>query len=208
MIIGTFGKSNIIQVPDLGFADLHIEANDAVAVNTLSYSQTTYVYPWQTQWWSATITFPPMDRKTIAPWQAFLLELQGPTNVFLLSDPDEAYPLGSVTAASTLTLGSIIANNQISVAGFPVSQNGLFLPGDNIQIGYRLYKITEPVNSDANGNGTLSIFPYLRDNPAIGTGIIFNNCQGLFRLIDNKRSWGHSPTAAWGLDALHCMEAL
>ncbi|HET9087133.1 MAG TPA: hypothetical protein VFN53_06410 [Acidobacteriaceae bacterium] len=87
--------------------------------------------------------------------------------------------------------------------GWGASANGLLLPGDYITIPSapvnpgdetisRLYRITQPVNSDASGNATISIWPQIRETPAAAVAITTSNTRGLFRLAQNKVQWHKS----------------
>jgi hypothetical protein len=207
MIIGTFNGANIIQCPNSRLIEVAVTAHDATSVSQSPWSGATSVYNWAAQWWTLSIAFPAMTRAQAQPWQAFLLELQGNTNVFLIGNLIEARPLGSY-AGTGMTFQSATTLNSIVVAGLPASANNLFLPGDSIQIGYRLYKILEAVNSNGTGGATLSIFPQLRDTPAAGTPIITTNTQGLFRLAKPDREWSYSVKALYTFPTLQAMEAL
>jgi hypothetical protein len=207
MIVGTFNNQNIIQAPTTAFTELEFTAHDAVSITQSPWSGQTNTYNWGAQWFTLTIAFPSMTRAQVAPWQAFLLELGGQSNVFLIGNPNEATPLGSYSGTG-LTLSSVTTPNSIVLAGFPASQNNLFLPGDSIQIGYRLYKVLEPVNSGSSGTATVSIFPQLRDSPGVGTAIITTNTQGLFRLMKADRGWNYSLNAAYTIPTLQAAEAL
>jgi len=82
----------------------------------------------------------------------------------------------------------------LQTTGWEGSESGLLLPGDYIQLGYRLYRICSAVNSDDDGNATLNIWPSLREQPPDGTTFIFDSPVGLFRLADNRRQSQASPS--------------
>lgn len=361
MILGTFNNLNIVALPDYGLRDLQITANDTVSVGASPWTKQAYTYNWQAQWWAAQLNLPIMTRQQIAPWMAFLLELQGMGAQGLLGNILEAQPLGSFrsvnlvpdsdieNAAAYWVLGSgfsidaggspngknalkivgtgaaddvwstssainvvpgetytvsgyidatyvssagllqwgvydptattllgaayqvsgqkgrvsatfavpanltqvvlladmanavatsgdavIFAEPQLQagsgtgyqaamylslanagasgssivVNGFGANQQNAFLPGDNLQIGYRLYKVMEAVNANSSGQATVSIYPYLRDNPAQYSLVQWQMCCGLFRLAKNARSWSASATSLWGVQALDFVEAL
>jgi hypothetical protein len=63
---------------------------------------------------------------------------------------------------------------------------GALLPGDYVQIGYRLYMILEQQDS---GTASVGIWPSLREALAGGETVITQNTVGLFRLASNKRGW-------------------
>jgi hypothetical protein len=77
----------------------------------------------------------------------------------------------------------------LNTRGWTPSVYGLLLPGDYLQVGYRLYMATAVVNADSNGNAKISIWPSLRETPADGATVSLVNCQGVFRLSANKRTW-------------------
>lgn len=120
---------------------------------------------------------------------------------------------GSVMTAYATSSFLYLANagesgSSIAVNGFPASTENLLLPADNMQIGYRLYKVMEPVTSNGSGQATISIYPYLRDAPAQNTLVQWQMCCGLFRLPKNDRSWSASAVAQWGIHALNFVEDL
>ncbi len=208
MIVGTFNGANVIQAPTSKFVEMDWTAHDADSMSQSPWTGQSQVYQWGAQWWALTIAFPSMSRADMQPWQAFLLELSGRANVFLAGMYGESQPLGSYNGTGLTLANAGASGNSIVVAGFPVSTNNCFLPGDCIQIGYRLYKILEPVDSNSTGQATLSIWPQLRDSPAQGTAVITTGCQGLFRLAKNDRGWNYNPHAAYTIPTLHCLEAL
>ena len=82
----------------------------------------------------------------------------------------------------------------LSTRGWHPNGFGLLVPGDNLQIGYRLHKVLDRVNSDSNGRAVLSIWPSLREVPTDGQQVILNNPKGLFRLAKNQRGWASEYT--------------
>jgi hypothetical protein len=88
-----------------------------------------------------------------------------------------------VIGTSSLAMGGLLYT-----AGWTPSTAGQLLPGDYIQLGYRLYQVCEQVNSDVNGWATISVWPSLREAPAAGTALLLNNTQGLFRLASPDRA--------------------
>ncbi len=108
--------------------------------------------------------------------------------------------------ASTNTIAWYCAEfNCTNLAGGPPS---ILLPGDFIQIGYRLYKVLSAANCDGDGNATLSIWPPLRDLPADGTAIQTRNCKGLFRLKQNTGNKWSTNVGNYGLSGFGIREAI
>lgn len=79
--------------------------------------------------------------------------------------------------------------SQLVTSGWPASKYRLLLPGDYIQLGYRLYRNLDQVSSDSSGNATLNIWPSIRELVPAGTPLQFANTQGLFRRADNSQAW-------------------
>ena len=77
--------------------------------------------------------------------------------------------------------------------GWPVSTNGLLLPGDQVQIGNQLLIVTSAVNSDAAGLAFLQTAPALRSAPADNTPIIINQPMGKFFLEADSLGWSNKP---------------
>lgn len=211
--ISTFNGSsfNLVAIPTKpGMANAEIGLNDAVAVFASPFSgvQQTQSFPGG-DFWDATVTLPPMYRSTAAPWEAFLAELRGKTNVFQLSDPRCKVPLGSgagspkvVTSAGT----NLPMTASLATAGWTPNSNGVLLAGDRFQVGYRLYMACETVNADASGNATITVWPSLRETPPDGTAISLTKPTGLFRLADNRRAIHWSPSQL-NVITLKCIEA-
>lgn len=77
----------------------------------------------------------------------------------------------------------LIAGDYITVMSSPIGGGDISIP--------RLYRLTQPVSSDASGNATLSIWPQLRESPASAAQIITTNTSGLFRLAPGAQAQWH-----------------
>ena len=106
---------------------------------------------------------------------------------------------------STSTVWYVSEFNCTNPAGGTV---GLLLVGDYIQIGFRLYKVTDVASCDGNGNATISVWPNLRDQPVDGTAIITRNCKGLFRLAANNGNKFSVNVGAYGSSGFKIREAI
>lgn len=184
---------NLVSMPATpGPADIEIAMNDAVAVVTSPFTrqEQTQTYPGG-DFWDANITLPPMARSQAWPWEGFLAELRGRLNVFQCGDPRAATPAGSGAGAPVVSssgLDNLPMTWALATRGWTPSQAGVLLAGDHFQIGYRLHRVCENVNSDVYGTATLMIWPSLREMPEDGTPLILNAPQGLFRLSSNRRA--------------------
>src|SRR5277367_3693081 len=129
-----------------GFSDIDMTMGDSVSV-----VQSIYV-PGQSQtqeWpgadlWTGQFVLPPMDRRTASPWKAFLAECRGMANVFQLGDQLAPQSLGSSSQNIPLVDGTVSTNNPYAAKvlftkGWTPNKYRLLLPGDYLQVGFRLY---------------------------------------------------------------------
>lgn len=183
------------------------DAQEAVAVNQSPFTGQTQTYDWQSSWMEGQVSFPPMQRYGYDAWSSFILACRGPLNCFQMGDPKAVLPKGS--ALGTPVVSGANQNGYSLVSrGWKASVTGILLPGDYLQIGYRLYRVTASINSDGSGNASIPLWPNLRDLPADGTTIITRNCKGLFRLAaTNGNKFSVNP-GAYGLSGFRIREAI
>lgn len=130
------------------------------------------------------VSLPPLERENAEPWIAFLLALRGPLGTFLAGDVAGKTPRGAASGTPRVNGASQIGTSLVTDGWTPGVTN-ILKKGDWIQVGSRIYKNLNDVNSDGSGNATLDIFPRLRQSPADNDLILTNNTKGLFRLLSN-----------------------
>lgn len=81
----------------------------------------------------------------------------------------------------------------IRTTGWPVSTNGLLLPGDWVQIGAQLLMVTAPLNSDSGGRAILHAAPALREAPEHNAPVIVTQPMGRFMLDEEATGWSNAP---------------
>jgi len=209
-IIGTFGNANIISTPwtsdsaVLSPLSIEFDQNEVVAINQSPFTAQTQTYDWAMSYWRGTVSFPPMYRYSADQINSFIMALRGPINAFYLGDPRSAEPKGTPSGTPVVNSGGQTGYT-VYTNGWTASTGNLLLSGDYIQIGVRLYRVTDTVNSDDTGTAAISIWPNLRDQPAANTSVITSNAQGLFRLstTSNKTSVNAKD---YGITALSIIE--
>jgi hypothetical protein len=141
--------------------------------------------------WSGTATLPPLTQAQANPWKAALLQLQGISNALQLGDPMGATPHGIVQGTPVFdgSIAVVAGGITLYTMGWTPSQLNLLLPGDYLQIGYRLHTVLDAVVSDSSGKAPINIWPSLREVPPNNEPIITTNPVGLFRLAANKVTW-------------------
>ena len=190
-ILGSFNGVNIVSLPcDTVPGVLHPSSitwdpQEIVSVSVGTFTGQTQTYDWQNSYWEGQVSFPPMNQYDSDQWSSFILQCRGQMNAFQFGDPKAVLPKGSALGSPVVS-GSNQTGYSLNTRGWINNGLMLLLPGDYIQIGYRLYKNLNVVTSDGSGNATLSIWPNLRDLPADGTTIQTKNCKGLFSLKANN----------------------
>ena len=199
-IIGTFNGASIIALPTSpGLASVQFDFSDAVSIVSSPYTGQTQAQSWPgADAWSGTMELPPLTQNQADNWISFLMELRGMQNCFQIGDPMKPTSRGSAHGLPVVDMTT--ANTNYAMAqtlytrGWKANTFGLLLPGDYLQVGYRLHRVLDRVNSDANGMAQISIWPSLREVPTDGEAIVLNKPTGLFRLATNKRTWSADAT--------------
>jgi hypothetical protein len=148
--------------------------------------------------WTATLTLPPLTQAQARQWIAALMQMRGMANAIQIGDPLGRTPAGSVlgtpTVDNSVTNGNAAMSQTLGTAGWTASQFGVLLRGDYIQVGYRLHRVLDDINTDGSGKALIPIWPSLREIPTNGSAVGTSNTAGLFRLAQNKRTWSSDYT--------------
>jgi hypothetical protein len=172
-----------------------IEKVELRAVNAVLTSQSPFTYKQQViahkgQRWEASVSIPPVRRDKAAEWKAMLVALKGQTGTFLLGDPDYATPRGTVSSCSV--------SGSEGDETVTVSMSGSLLAGDYIQLGSGSSSKLHQVLVDQTGDGSLEIWPSLRDDYSSSTAVL-TNPKGVFRLNSNMSSWSINNASFYGI---------
>lgn len=152
--------------------------------------------------WEVDIEMPPMTRTEHDVWKGWLMSLYGRRGTFLLHDPAATTPKGIATG-TPLVDGANAANAKtLATKGWTISQTGILLAGDKIQLGSgstaRLHMVLADVNSDGAGDATLDIWPRLRTSYVGDEAITTSSPAGVFRLADQITSWSVDESQLYG----------
>jgi hypothetical protein len=190
-VIGSYnGSSSILAFPSKPAPrQIELGMNDTNAIGRSPFTGQTQVQSWPgADMWDASIALPKLTAEDAAVWSAFLAETRGTLNVFFLSDPTYKGPRGTLKGSPVVSGVNNAMATVLNTRGWTASLYRLLLPGDYLQLGNRLHRVLDQVNSDGSGNATISIWPTLREATADGDAINFNNPKGLFRFVSNRRS--------------------
>ena len=196
-IIGSYNGASIIAFPTHPAPkQIELGMSDSVAINRSPFTGSTQTLTWPgADWWDASIALPKLLPTDAAVWSSFLAELRGMQNVFLLGDPTYKGPKGSVLGSPVVNGINNAMSTTLNTRGWQPNAFGLLRPGDYLQLGtiltitnVRLHRVLDLVDSDANGDASITIWPSIREATVDGQAISFNNPQGTFRLATNRRS--------------------
>lgn len=191
---------NLVAIPaSPALRSVQFEMDDQVAVVTSPFTGQTQAQQWPgADMWRGTMTLPPLQQSDANNWISFLMELRGMANAMQLGDPLKTTPSGSVAGTplvdDTINGGNLAGTQSLGTKGWTASAAGVLLPGDYIQVGFRLYRVLDTVNASSSGGATINIWPSLRETPTDSSPLITTNPLGLFRLSTNKRTWAADVT--------------
>jgi hypothetical protein len=197
----TFNGWDIVPMPATPSAPATVEftAMDTVAVSVSPFTGQQQVQDWQASWLEASISMPALTHAQAQQWIAFLMSLRGQAKVFQLGDPLAVSPRGS-RLGTPLVDGAGQTGYLLATKGWTANAVGVLLPGDWIQIGYRIYRTLAVATADGTGKLVLSIWPQLRESPADGDAITLTNTKGLWRLAANARKWSVTASRMYGME--------
>lgn len=185
---------NLVSLPGYpGFKAYELDLFDSVALNVSPFTGQTQAQQWPgADMWSGSMTPPALDSNEGPEWKAFLAGMRGMANAVQLGDPAYLGPRGNPlgTPAIPGTVVDLAGAQSVHTTGWQPNAVGLLLPGDYLQVGYRLHMVLyAPVDADSSGNALIPIWPSLREAPTASAPIELANPMGLFRLAKNKRGW-------------------
>ncbi|HEY5056739.1 MAG TPA: hypothetical protein VII58_11305 [Acidobacteriaceae bacterium] len=165
-------------------------AQDSVAVVTFPFTgQTQAQSSSGADLWGMMVTYAPLTAAESPALLAWLLGMRGMFNAVQMAPPEYQGPQGSPAGVPVLSGAHVAAATSLVTSGWAPNVYGQLLPWDCIQLGYRLHRVLDPVNSDAAGHATFRVWPSVREDQASGAPVVIANPLGLFRLASNKRSW-------------------
>lgn len=169
-----------------GLKRLQLSQKSAIGLNRSAFTYQTQVQEFQGQMWLGEVTLPVMVKADAENWHSFLLSLNGPLGTFYLYDPLARTPQGAATGTPLMNGTQNPQQSYIVTDGWTPSTSQILKAGDYLQIGQRLHKVLQDVNSDGSGNVTIDIFPKLRETAADNSAIVTYNAKGLFRLTSTE----------------------
>lgn len=181
-IIGLIKGWPLIQMPSTpGPRQIEWTRCNIMGAVTNPFTGAQQIQNWQAGYFKAVVSMPPLAVAVAGAWEAFLDQAQGGNAVFYVGDNLRATPQGSA-GGSALTAGSNQGPYTLTTKGWDPNQATLLMPGDWVQVGWRMYRCLDMASSDGAGNASFAIWPQVREVPAAGTAVVTTNAQGLFRM--------------------------
>lgn len=189
---------SVVALPSApGLRSVEFNASDAVAIVTSPFSGQTQAQQWPgADMWSGTFELPALTQVQADVWISFLMQLRGMANAFQVGDPMKTSPRGNPLGSPLVngTTPQFPGSQTLATKNWTANKTGLLLPGDYFQVGYRLHRVLDTVNSDSSGQATINIWPSLREVCVDNEPLVLNNPLGLFRLATNTRTWSSDYT--------------
>ena len=139
--------------------------------------------------WTASYSLPRMNRTQLAPWQAFLAQLDGSYNTFYGYDPDAKTPRG-VATGTPLVNGASQTGSTLVTDGWTAGVTNILRAGDYFTVNNELKMVTADVSSNGSGQATISFKPALRSSPADNAPLTVTNATCIMALTDDSQmSW-------------------
>lgn len=188
-----------------GIAQINLRAVNSVSISESPFTFKQQVISHTGQRWEAEVSMPPMQRADAEQWISFLVSLAGVKGTFLLGDPNASTPRGSAstTPGTPVVNGASQTGDSLTIDGCPTSATGYLKAGDYIQLGggssATLHKVLTDVDTNASGQATLDLWPYIRTAPSDDATVVVSNAKGLFRLASNQTDWSINNAAFYGI---------
>ena len=135
----------------------------------------------------------------------FVVALHGERGSVTRGEPSAETARGSasVTAGAPVVNGADQTGGSLTVDGLPVSTTGYLKAGDYIQLGggssATLHKVLQDVDSNASGQASIELWPYIRTAPADNATIVVGDTVGVFRLSSNQTDWSINNASFYGI---------
>jgi len=192
-----------------GIRSVELRAVTAASLSPSPFTFASTAFEHPGQMWQADITLPPMHRADAEQWIAWVVSLRGTVEQFLLGDPSAPAPRGLAATFPGTPIVTDQSGGSIIVTGASANKSGWLLPGDYIQIGSAatatLHKVLDTANTDASGETTLEVWPYVRGTRS--GSVTVNNAVGRFRLSSNEQAWSINEARIYGV-TFGAMEAI
>lgn len=170
---------------DIGQTDVTLRAVNVVGEQRGPFSGLREIQVFPGAHWEIEVAFLPAERPEAQRLEAFLLSLRGKAGRFRMADPYRSLPLGSNLGTPVIRVAPAAGDEEIETEGWTPNEDGLLKAGDFIEIASRLHQVLRDVDSDADGEAAIAIWPPARAAYAVAAPVITENARGVFALDSN-----------------------
>ena len=181
-----------------GVANITLRAVNQTSMSSSPFTYSQQVFSHQGKRWEAEVQLPPMKKDDAEIWIAWLLSLKGQLGTFELGDPTGATARGAL-GGTPITNGVDQTGGSIDIDGCTAEVTGWLKAGDYVQIGRHLHKVLQDVDTNADGEATLELWPSVRFPIANNSEIITSNPVGRFRLNSGAQDWSIDTASVYGI---------
>ena len=148
------------------------------------------------QYWSFTVSMPPMKQAAAQPIFAFLQKQKGAYENFTIQYPFEN--LGSDKAQTDIAVNGshTAADSTIAMDGFTASTGGVLKAGDLIKFANhtKIYMVQDDVTSNGSGEATVSISPGIVSSLANDEAVTVNSVSFTVYLSTGELMYSVDPS--------------
>lgn len=181
-----------LDLPLQDIAEFEVTSKNSSTLQASPFTGRVRVQEYIGDWWEVTFRYRNLNRELAQEVIGFMDALRGPVGTFLAEFP--GYRQSRGTAALIASSPSVNGSGQagkpeLVVQSAPSSQSGWLLAGDIIQVGpssrAHWHRVTQDVDTDASGNATIDLWPYVREGTIGGDPVGLTSPRCLFRLTDS-----------------------
>lgn len=181
------------QPTSIGIEQITFRAVNAVGRTESPFTYKQQIFQHYGTKWEVDVVIPSLRKDVTDAWLAMILSLRGMSRTFLLGDPDHTSLRGTAT---TMTITGSLGDE--TVTADLNSESATILAGDHFQLGSGADSRLHVVLADKTGDGSLEIWPPLRDNYTTSSATL-TNPEGVFRLKNNVSEWTINNASAYGI---------
>lgn len=160
------------------FQSVTIKSNNP-NITTISTSGRRQVKTQQSQFWSFTAAYPPMNRSQWAPIAAFVVKQRGAYESFTMILPDYSTTNGALTTQAVTTVNTeAIGATAIELSAGSIDLTGALKAGDFVKFtgANKVYMVVDDVDF-SSGSATMNIEPGLTTSVSSGVQIDYKDVE-------------------------------
>ena len=152
------------------------------------------------QYFTFSVSMPPLDQDDAMDVFAFLQKQKGSFETFTIQLPTQNRGADKSNTSVTVVGAHNTTDNTISLDGFTVSTTGVLKAGDLIKFSHgKVYMVQSDINSDGSGAATVTIEPNLVETLADNEAVIMNQPSFTVYLPSEEILYATDPTGFYSI---------